>query len=226
MTPFAVAVRAIAMYNVARFMNLHVEGVEHLPARGPAVLAARHYHHLFDGAALVYGLRRQPRVFVALDWAASPGERRFMETVCRLARWPVALRGDAFDAQVPSAFDRSETLRYVRRAIAFSARLLRNGHVLAIFPEGYPTIDPVRSRKATDDAFLPFAPGLLSIVAQAQRGGGPCVPIVPVGFRYELRGRRYDVTMRLGAPLALGSDGGSRDALLQELERRVRQLSA
>jgi 1-acyl-sn-glycerol-3-phosphate acyltransferase len=205
-------------------MRLHVEGAEHLPARGAAVVAARHYHHLFDGAALVHGLRRQPRIFVALDWAASRAQRALMETVCRLAGWPVALRREGLDGTTPSAFSPSESLRYVRRAIAFGTRLLRQGEVLAIFPEGYPTIDPVRSRKTADDAFLPFAPGLLTIVAQAQRGSQAPIPIVPVGFAYVRDGQRFDVTMRLGHPLFLAA-GSSRRDLLAELERRVRLLS-
>jgi len=224
-SPGAIAVRAIAAYNVARFMRLRVEGLERLPASGGALLAARHYHHLFDGAALVHGLPRTPHVFVALDWASSPFERRLMETLCRWAEWPVALRGDAFDGAAPSAFDRAETLRYVRGAIAYAAALLRRGSVVAIFPEGYPTIDPVRSRKPAGDAFLPFAPGVLSIAALAQRGDGPRVPIVPVGFRYVESGSRYEVTMRLGDALVLDPDG-SRGALLAELERRVKNLSA
>ncbi|MBD5654557.1 MAG: 1-acyl-sn-glycerol-3-phosphate acyltransferase [Candidatus Eremiobacteraeota bacterium] len=225
MTLFAIAVRAIAAYNVSRFMRLRVEGAEHLPSRGAAVVAARHYHHLFDGAALVHGLRRQPHIFVALDWAASRFERALMETVCRLAAWPVALRGAALDGTTVSAFDSSETLRYVRRAIAFAATLLRRGKVVAIFPEGYPTIDPVRSRKAADDEFLPFAPGLLAIVARAQRGRDVRIPIVPVGFTYVRSGERYDVTMRLGAPLFLET-ARSRGELLAELECRVRALSS
>jgi 1-acyl-sn-glycerol-3-phosphate acyltransferase len=223
-TPFGIAVRAIAAYNVVRFMRLHVEGAEHLPARGAAVVAARHYHHLFDGAALVHGLRRQPHIFVALDWAASRFERTLMETVCRLAAWPVALRADGFDAQAGSAFAPSETLRYVRRAIALATRLLRRGEVLAIFPEGYPTIDPVRTRKFSDADFLPFAPGLLTIVARAERGRDVRIPIVPIGFAYVRDGERYDVTMRLGEPLYL-SAASSRSELLAELERRVRALS-
>jgi putative membrane protein len=224
-TPFALGVRAIAAYNLARFMRLHVEGAEHVPRAGAAVLAARHYHHLFDGAALVMGFARQPHLFVALDWTSSPWERRVMETACRLAQWPVALRGDNL-ARGPaaSAFDEREVRRYVRTSIASAAALLRRGELLAIFPEGYPTIDPAGSRKREDD-FLPFAPGIGAIVAQAETAGAAPVPIVPVGFRYRaLDERRYDIVMRAGPPL-YRSPGRSRTALVRELEARVRALS-
>ena len=37
----------------ARRIDLRVEGLEHLPATGPAIIAARHFHHFYDGCALV-----------------------------------------------------------------------------------------------------------------------------------------------------------------------------
>ena len=228
MTPFAIAVRAIAAYNLFRHMELRVEGAQHVPRKGAAVIAARHYHHLFDGAALVMGFSRQPHIFVALDWTTSPRERRVMETVCGLANWPVALRGDnlaADGAGAPSAYARGEVRRYVRTSIETSAKLLRRGELLAIFPEGYPTIDPAGSRKASDDAFLPFAPGFLAIVARAESRDRPPIPIVPVGFRYTPLGAgRYGVVMRAGSPLFRDA-GQSRDAFCSALEARVRALS-
>lgn len=205
-------------------MNLRVEGTEHLP-RGAALIAARHYHHAFDGSALVHGLPRQPHLFVALDWARSAFERRMMETACRLAQWPVTIRTESFGAEATlAAFERREAQRYVRRAISYGADLLMRGEWLAIFPEGYPTIDPAGSRKTRDDEYLPFAPGLLAIVAQAERAGAPPVPIVPAGLAYAPAGRRTDVTLRLGAPLFF-TRGRPRGDFLAELEGTVRELS-
>jgi len=80
LTPFGRGVRAIAAYNLYRHMNLTVSGLENVPKRGGALLAARHTHHLFDG--------------VALDWNASRRQRWIMETARALAEWPLALRGD------------------------------------------------------------------------------------------------------------------------------------
>ena len=225
MTPFALGVRAIAAYNLQRHMNLRVYGREHVPRTGPAVLAARHYHHLFDGAALVMGLPRQPHIFVALDWTRSPWERLLMETVCNLADWPVALRGDNLDRRAGGGFAPSEVRAYVRKSIAFAATLLERGELLAIFPEGYPTIDPAGSRKPDDDAFLPFAPGVLAIVERAERAMNAAVPVLPVGFRYaRATGSRFDITMRVGAPLER-APGTAREDVTRALEARVRALS-
>jgi len=224
-TPFGAGVRAIAVYNMLRYLHVRIEGLEHLPRRGPAIVAARHYHHLYDGAVLVHGLPRQPHVFVALDWTRSFWERLLMETVCDLADWPVALRGENLDDTGASAFSKAERDRYVRRSVGKAAELLRRGEVLVIFPEGYPTIDPVRSRKR-DDEILPFARGLTAIVALAERGAGSRIPIVPAGFLYSPRGaERYDVVLRLGEPVFL-ADAPSRANFLEDLRTRVQTLSA
>lgn len=222
MTPGAIAVRGIAAYNWLRYLKVRIEGREFFPATGAALVAARHYHHLFDGAVLVHGLPRQPHLFVALDWARSPWERFVMETACELADWPVALRGDAL--RPGGSFAPREVARYVRRSLERGATILRRGDVLGMFPEGYPTIDPAGDRKDSDDAFLPFRPGMLAIVARAEATGAAPVPIVPAGLAYARSARGFDVTLRLAAPLYLAA-APSRSALLRDLETRVRALS-
>jgi 1-acyl-sn-glycerol-3-phosphate acyltransferase len=217
--------RAIAAYNLARYVNLRVIDRDRVPRVGPAILAARHYHHLFDGAALLMGFRRQPYLFVALDWTRSVGQRRMMESACRLAEWPVALRVDNLKSSAESAYARREVRRYVRTSLASGARLLERGKLLAIFPEGYPTIDPAGSRKPDDDAYLPFAPGVVAIAERAERTLGVAIPILPVGFHYRPAAKgRFDVTMRVGEPLARSANA-SRSAVIADLEARVRALS-
>ena len=216
-----IAVGAIARH-FARDVRMRVVGVEHVPLEGPAIVAARHYHHLYDGVALVRALPRTPHIFVALDWTRTPIERAFMETLCRLAEWPVALRADSFDGR-RSAFSARDVVRYTRGALDFAARLLARGETLVVFPQGYPTIDPAPSRPSTT-TFLPFRPGVVAIARRAQRLLGRTIPVVPAGFAYEPPDRRPQVTLRFGEPLALGASG-TRDASLAELERRVRELS-
>jgi putative membrane protein len=223
-TAGALATRAIARFYTARDLTLRIEGLEHLPPSGPVLIAARHYHHLYDGAALVGALPRTVHLFVALDWARNAWERRLMEGLCRLADWPVALRGEGLARSDTAAFARSELARYVRRSLADGARLLREGRVLAMFPEGFPTIDPQGARKLSDDDFLPFRPGFLAIVALAQRSGGGPVPILPAGLAYA-HGARWQVTLRLGAPLFL-KRRDERASLLAAVAARVKTLSA
>ncbi len=220
MRPVSLALRGIAAF-FARDIRLEVEGLEHLPHSGGALLAVRHYHHLYDGVALVRGLPRLPHLFVALDWVRTPWQRAGMERLCSLAEWPVALRAENLVDGVRGPFAPGDARRYVRRSIRDGAALLRRGEVVAIFPEAYPTIDPAGERKAGDE-FLPFRPGLLAIAREAERNG-PAIPIVPVGLHYARR-KQWEIVLRLGAPLR-PQGHGSRSGVLQELAARVRDLS-
>ena len=216
--------RLIARYYASRDLRVTIEGGENLPRRGPALLACRHFHHLYDGAALIDALPRKPAVMVAIDWAKDIWTRRIMEFACMLSDWPVVLRADGLDAG-SSAFSPDETFRYVRRGLAHGADLLRRGEMLVVFPEAYPTIDPVGVRKADERAFLPFRGGVLTLVGLAQRGGNVRVPILPVGLAYEREGERWHVTIRIDSPRYL-SGRAERGALLADLATRVRALSA
>ncbi len=208
-----------------RQADIRVEGLEHLPRRGPALLAARHYHHLLDGCALLSAIDRPLHILVALDWVKGGVGRRLMETACGMARWPVVLRGDGLARQAgATAFHSDEARRYLRAAVQESVELLRDGELLVVFPEAYPNIDPAYTPKTSPDTFLPFRPGYLRLVQLAQRDGTH-VPIVPVGFAYtEQPGGRWSLTMRVGTPVSLHADT-SRDQVAQEVEERVRALS-
>jgi putative membrane protein len=207
---------------LARKIGLVVEGIEHLPPHGPVLLAARHYHHLYDGVALVHGVPRGMYLVVALDWAKTRRERRRMELICAIAGWPVALRSENL-SETSGAYRPSEALRYNRRALAASVRLLKRGSIVTVFPEGYPTIDPQGRRKPDDETLLAFRPGVLAIAAAAQRAGGARVPIVPAGLHYA-KAAPYDITLRLGAPLFVDATT-DRAAVLAELNAQVRNLS-
>jgi putative membrane protein len=219
-----IATRAIARWCALRAIDVSVEGREHVPSSGPVLVAARHFHHLYDGAALIESIARPVRIFVALDWASSRLVRLAMETACRLARWPVALRGENL-GKPESVFERRELMQYTRRALDDAAALLRDGEVLVVFPEGYPTIDPAGGRKSDENAFLPFRPGFLSIAARAARLGVR-VPIVPAGFTYRRsENGRWHVALRFGAPIAF-EPVRDRGEFADAIAARVRALSS
>jgi putative membrane protein len=220
------AIRSVCRL-AARRIDLRVEGLEHLPATGPAVLAARHFHHFYDGCALIAVLPRPLRVLVTLDWLEHAAGLRLMRGACRVARWPVVVRsrfgvrpGDPIRAR-PATAARRQLLAATREAVG----LLRRGELLLVFPEGYPTIDPGYTPKSADDAFLPFAPGFLSFVALAERDGITRVPVVPVGLEYQRRDR-WHVTVRFGHPLTRspGVDSGTQIAAIEEEVRRLSGL--
>jgi len=200
---------------VRRVMSVRVEGLEHVPRDEPVLFAARHFHHLYDGALLLIAVPRPVHIIVALDWVRGRPLRLAMEFICQLARWPVVLRdgpssppahadwslaGEGSGGRVVedqegvattrSAYDATERGGYLRRALRDTTRLLREDHTVVIFPEGYPNVDPGDSPKAAlgDDAFLPFQPGFIRLAELAQRNRHARVAIVPTGLAY----RRLD----------------------------------
>jgi putative membrane protein len=218
------AIRAVCRLAVRR-VDVRVEGLQHLPATGPAIIAARHFHHFYDGCALLAIVPRPLHPIVALDWLEYPAGRWVMERACRAAGWPVVPRPDVPRRPGDPARVSGGTadLALLRAATRESVRLLRAGQMVLVFPEGYPNIDPGYTPKTDDDAFLAFRQGFLRFVAIAERDGLTRVPIIPAGLEYR-RGDRWRLTVRFGAPIALDSAGDCAEQALA-IEERVRCLS-
>jgi 1-acyl-sn-glycerol-3-phosphate acyltransferase len=209
--PPAIARWALATHTA----DVRVEGLEHIPAEGPVLLVARHFHHLLDGAVLVRHVPRPVHIVVGLDWTADAKQRAWMERACRAAQYPVVLRPSTLGER--GGYAREELLRYTRTGLRDASALLRAGRVVLVFPEGYPNVDPAFARKTGDDAFLPFVPGYLRMLAWAERNGGPRVAVVPAGFHYT-RGSRWKITARIGPPRYNPTNA--------EMESAVRELCA
>ena len=222
------AIRWSSRLTVQR-IDLQTVGLEHLPRQGPVLLAARHYHHFWDGCALLAVVPRPMQVVVTLDWMTSPLGRAMMERLCHAAGWPVVgLNDPVLDARSRNgASERdqsamSNALRQ-RQPLREALDLLRRDRALLIFPEAYPTLDPHGTPKTSDDALLPFRPGVLHLAALTERATGKRVPMVPVGLDYA-RGARWSLNIRLGEPRWY-EPGRERTAQLQALEQDVRRLS-
>jgi putative membrane protein len=212
------ALRRAGKLNLRRNVDLTVEGLDLVPASGPVILAARHYHHLHDGAALMATIARPQRILVGLDWIEQTAAKWAMDRACAAAGWPVVLRRRP-DATGFSA----EEARALVVALEASVKVLRRGEVLLVFPEGYPTIDPTWTPKTTDDELLPFQPGVVRIASQAARAG-IIAPIVPVGLEYHA-GTRWKLTVRFGESQQVVSRADE-VAALRNLEDDVRRLSS
>ena len=214
--------RAIAWWALRTMTGgVTVEGLDRVPRTGPVLLAARHYHHLLDGAVLVRHLARPVHIVVGLDWVANAGRRRWMERACAWARYPVILRPATTGTR--GGYDASEVRRYLRSGLQDAAALLRDGRVVLVFPEGYPVVDPTASdaapRARDADGLLQFAAGFRTIARAALRAGARDVAIVPVGLRYEPHGTRWRITARFGSPLAADAGVTSVAGAVRELSR-------
>lgn len=176
--------RQVARALVNRALDLHVVGLEHVPNHGPVILVARHYHHLYDAAAILASVPREVHILIALDWLGGGARLRAMRWLAAAARWPAVWRS-------------GPRWRFNRAGYRQSLRLLREGRLLLVFPEGYPTIDPEGSREADADGFRPFEAGFVVLAERA----GVQVPIVPVGLCYSARPHGgWTVWLRFGRP--------------------------
>lgn len=219
------AMRAIAAVLAAGRVKTIASGVENIPARGAALIVARHYHHLFDGLALFAALPRPFHIVVTLDWITDRRTKILMETLNRVARWPIVLRNESIaNREKPDALFRADDVRrYQIAALRQSVELLEQYRLLVIFPEGYPNIDPHFTPKKTEDEFLPFKEGFSAIIEAAERRLERPIPLIPAGIRYEF-GESSVAYLKFGLPV-YRRDFNSRYSLIKLMEREVVRLS-
>jgi 1-acyl-sn-glycerol-3-phosphate acyltransferase len=165
--------------------QLGAVGVDRVPDEGPVLLAVRHYHHLFDGVGLIRHVKRPVHILVALDWISNRPARRIMEALTSIAGWPVTLRTEELGAPGKGrrAYRQEEVPSYQGRSFRECAELLGDGRVVAIFPEGYPVIDPHSHRAPRATVLAPFKSGFARLAVAASRRSGRPVHVLPVGIR-------------------------------------------
>ena len=192
--------------------RFRIRGGEHIPASGPAVLVCNHVS--FVDAVLLM--------------AASPRPIRFVMDH-RIFRVPVLGRLFRLAKAIPIAPRKEDPVAYAS-AFAAAAGVLRDGDLLAIFPEGGIT---------RDGSVQVFRGGVMKILDDA-RAEGIFPPVVPMALidlwgsffsRIELRGGKrvamvrpfrrgfYNrVGLHVGAPIAAG------DVQPERLRERVGEL--
>jgi len=220
------AMRLIALLLTGRRLKTVVAGgLEHVPSRGPALLVARHYHHLFDGLALFAALKRRFHIVVTLDWAESRATKLLMYSLNRLARWPMVLRVDALEQSRSRRrqFTPLDLRHFQATALRDAVTLLDDHRLLVIFPEGYPNIDPGYTAKNQPDEFLPFKTGFIHIAKAAERRCGIKIPMIPVGIHYR-SGPPWVAVLRFGAPIYVEASQ-NKQTLIANIEHRVKELS-
>lgn len=185
---------ALALYRT-RFVD-----VERVPATG-AILAGNHVSYLDP----------------VLLWCGSPRPTHFM---AKMELWRAGWLGWALDQFWAFPVDRTGA---DREAISTGTRLLQDGELIGVFPEG--------TRKRDDSVALGEAQGGAAFMAL--RAG---VPIVPVGFVGTDKAwpagkklpRLVRVTIRYGEPVHPDDFEGSRKekvaAMTAEVMRRIAEL--
>jgi len=193
--------KALLTLPMTLYFRPRVEGIEHVPTRGPVILACNHVSYL-DWLFLPLVVRWRRISFLAKhEYFTEPGLRgrwkRYFFTAT--GQGPV-IRGGA------SAGD---------AALNTAVRLLREDRVVGIFPEGTRTRDGRLYRGRT---------GLARIAAAS---GAPVVPcgtvgvfeLAPPGAKFPRPGR---VTIRFAPPMDWGTGEPDRETL----RRRTDELMA
>ncbi|MBB1603921.1 MFS transporter [Variovorax sp. UMC13] len=140
---------------LSRFVyRFRIEGDEHIPTEGPAVLVCNHVSFI-DAVLLM---------------AASPRPIRFIMDH-RIFRVPVLGWLFRLAKAIPIAPQKDDPAAY-ERAFAQAIQVLREGDLLAIFPEGAIT---------SDGALQPFKGGVMKILAGA-RAEGVEPPVIPMAL--------------------------------------------
>lgn len=182
---------------------VRIEGAEHIPSDGPAILAANHIS-FFDTVVLMFSTKRGTRFI---------GKAEYMDSWKTRHLFPAL-------GMIPIERDAG---RQAMAALNTGANALRNGHLLAIYPEG------TRSR----DGFLHR--GHTGVAELALSTGAPIVPIglvgtdriQPIGARFPRPFRR--AVIRIGQPLRPGDYGGPkrrrRHQMTGDLMEAIRSLS-
>lgn len=219
------AMHLIARILTGKRLKTVAQGLQHLPPRGPGIIVARHYHHLFDGLAFFAAVERRFHIVVTLDWARNRRTRFFMSSLNTLARWPMVLREEAIENSPKEnrLYTASDLRRYQLAALRQSVKLLEENRLLVIFPEGFPYIDPVFTPKTHADEFLPFKPGFAAVAESAEKVMHQTIPIIPTGIRYDT-GSTWVAHISFGAPI-YRRDFPSRQCFIDLVADTVKRLS-
>jgi 1-acyl-sn-glycerol-3-phosphate acyltransferase len=188
--------RGVLRYTWARLHPVQVEGLEHLPAVGPAIICPKHQRWediLAVGVALpppLYYIAKQ-ELFV------TPLQREFLR----------ALGGVPVDRQNPRA-----TLSSFRQLLP----LLQQKGYIVLFPEG----TYFKGRMG------PGKHRLVQMILKLQEpnGLGP-LPFVPVGLTYESspQASGWSVKVRVGTPLS-APGAKQAEALTQAIMQKIARL--
>ncbi len=201
-------------YEIAKLLTLparrllirvRVEGVEHLPTSGPAILAANHLS-FFDSVLLMFDLPRQVRMLGKAEY-----------TDRRLTKWLFVGAG-----MIPV---RRDSPRATGPALAQLRTVLTEGHAIGLFPEGTRSRDGLLHRGHCGAAHVALTTGA-PLIPIGLEGTDQ---ILPTGARFVRPFRT--ATVRIGAPIQLTELGVARSTnrarriVTDELMRRIRTLS-
>lgn len=189
------------------FVEVEVDGLEHIPPTGRVVIASNHPSMLNTLVPWAI-LRRNPAVLIIsyAFWIPVLGS-----VFKRLGNVPVPR-----DLRIRRLLDRSYRLE--RAACAKAAvDILRLEGAVQLYPEG----SIPRRGMLRKDVLQRLRPGVARIAATT---GSPVVPVgIRLGWRIGRRGVQHTVTIRVGAPILPGTTDETE--LLRQVRAAIHDLS-
>jgi 1-acyl-sn-glycerol-3-phosphate acyltransferase len=185
------------------------EGTEHVPRTGPAIIAGNHLA-AFDWIFMPLALRRRVTFLAKAEYFTGRGVKGALQRLFF-----------AGSGQVP--IDRTDASA-AEGAIRTGVRVLREGGLLGIYPEGTRSPDGRLYR------------GKTGVARMALESGAPVVPVAVIGTdRVQPRGRRlprvHRVRVRFGEPLdfsryaGLAGDRVVERSITDEIMYEIMELS-
>jgi 1-acyl-sn-glycerol-3-phosphate acyltransferase len=196
-------VRAIARPVMRACYRVRVEGIEHVPAHGPAIISAN--HRSFFDSPLVMTMTPRPVVFL--------GKAEYMDS--RTTRYLFPAVG-----MVPIKRD---VKKASMAALQTAAELLENGRLVGIYPEGTRSRDGLLHRGHAGVAHLAVMTGAPIVpvgIIGTER-------VQPIGSSFP-KPFRQPITIRFGEPIdpANYRYGGSRKRRHQMLDDVMASIAA
>lgn len=198
-TPLYAALRLAVTLIAPLIVKLRTEGIENIPAEGPVIIAMNHVAWV----DVLLGALRVPRQYYYMAKAELFEVPIIGYMIRRWGAFPVR-RGEGD-----------------REALRSAERVLAEGHMLVIFPEGHRT---------RGGPLLPGHPGAALI---ATRSAAPIVAVAISGTQRVFKGFAYGpwaprVTIRYSKPFYLETPAGkrSRETVARGTDTIMRQIAA
>jgi long-chain acyl-CoA synthetase len=197
------------------FLDLRVEGLEHLRTlSGPVIFASNHQSHM-DTPTIMIALPARWRYRLAPAMAKEFFTRHFHPETATRKQWFTNSLNYYLSCQFFNAFPLPQREAGTRQTLRYIGEVLDDGYSVLIFPEG---------KRTQTGEILPFRPGVGMI---GSRLGVPIVPVRLVGLEKVLHQKmkfpkRGPVRVAFGAPIRLTGD--DYEALAKQIEDAVRSM--
>ncbi len=180
---YRAVIRFLRIINELYFVETRSTGLEHVPGKGPVILAANHPGSILDSIVLATQVSR------TINYLARSGLFRYRPLAALFKRLGAV--------PIYRSHETADSMQRNEEVFAKVHELLDAGGCIGIFPEG-------RNSPPTQIGPLRKGAARIALSAEARHDGKLGLVVVPVGVNFENRGFLMSaVLLRFGAPIAV-----------------------